>query len=458
MPAVSAKPTFALVAILVAAVLLLTGLAGTPLQKAMVVVPLAVGLWASGALPEWLSALIFLTLCMVGGVAPAGTVFAGFASSAVWLIFAGMVIGGAMAHTGLGDRLAARLTPLVAGSYTRSVLGTMAFGLAFCFVMPSAMGRMLLILPIVGALAGHLGHAPGSRGRTGIVLAGVLGTFLPAFTILPSNVPNNVFLGTVEALLGAPPTFATYLMLHFPVLGLGKLVFLAPMLLWRYREAPGAPVGEGPAAPKPLDPAQRRLAILLGLAFLLWASDSLHGITPAWVGMVVALVCLFPGSGLMGEKPLKVMGVEPLLYVAGIIGMGSVAHDNGLGAWVAEHVMALLPLDPDAPGRTFGVLAGVSAVTGLVVTLPGIPAVMTPLTDTLAQATGWTPWAVVMTQVVAFSTIILPYQAPPLVVAMQVGGLPRRDVVTMVGIIAVLSVTILWPLDYLWWSLLGWAR
>jgi hypothetical protein len=41
---------------------------------------------------------------------------------------------------------------------------------------------------------------------------------------------------------------------------------------------------------------------------------------------------------------------------------------------------------------------------------------------------------------------------------MQVGGLPRRDVVTMVGIIAVLSVTILWPLDYLWWSLLGWAR
>ncbi|WP_413205025.1 SLC13 family permease [Rhodospirillum sp. A1_3_36] len=457
MTAVSPKPTIALVAILTVAVVLLTGLVDAPLGKAMVVVPLAVGLWATAALPEWFSALAFFTLCMVGKVAAPDTVFAGFASSAIWLVFAGIVIGGAMAHTGLGDRMAARLVPLVSGSFRRSVVGTMLFGLSLTFMMPSAMGRVVLIIPIVTALAVHLGYTKGTKGHRGLVMAGVLGTFMPAFTVLPANVPNNVFLGTVEAMLGAPPTFATYLLLHFPVLGLGKLLLLAPLLILRYRDRPDPDQVAGLVAVPPLAGRERRLALLLALAFVLWATDGIHGITPAWVGMVVALFCLAPGSGLLPDKPLKSMSFEPLFYVAGIVGMGAVAHANGLGAWVAEHVLAVLPLEPDAPAQTFGVLSAVSVVTGLAVTLPGIPAVMTPLTDTLAAATGWSSWAVVMTQVVGYSTVLFPYQAPPLVVAIQVGQLPLREVAWFCAVIAALSILLLWPLDYLWWSLLGWT-
>ncbi|MCF8481904.1 MAG: anion permease [Rhodospirillum sp.] len=457
MTTVSTKPAIALAAILTMALILLTGLVDTPLAKAMVVVPLAVGLWATAALPEWFSALAFFTLCMVGKVAAPETVFAGFASSAIWLVFAGIVIGGAMAHTGLGDRMAARLVPLVGGSFTRSMVGTLLFGLSLTFFMPSAMGRVVLIIPIVTALAVHLGYAKGTKGHLGIIMAGVLGTFLPAFTILPANVPNNVFLGTVEAMLGVPPSYATYLVLHFPVLGLGKLLLLAPLLIRRYRDRPDPDCRAILETAPPLEGRERRLALLLVLAFVLWSTDGIHGITPAWVGMVVALCCLVPGSGLLPERPLKSMGFEPLFYVAGIVGMGAVAHANGLGAWVADHALAVLPLEPETPARTFGVLSAVSMVTGLAVTLPGIPAVMTPLTDHLATAAGWPPWAVVMTQVVGYSTVLFPYQAPPLVVAIQVGKLPLWDVAWFCAVMALLSVLLLWPLDYLWWRLLGWA-
>jgi hypothetical protein len=58
--------------------------------------------------------------------------------------------------------------------------------------------------------------------------------------------------------------------------------------------------------------------------------------------------------------------------------------------------------------------------------------------------------------VVGFSTVLLPYQAPPLVMALQVGDIPRRDVVRMCLATAALSAVLLWPLDFLWLSLLGW--
>lgn len=60
-----------------------------------------------------------------------------------------------------------------------------------------------------------------------------------------------------------------------------------------------------------------------------------------------------------------------------------------------------------------------------------------------------------MTQVIGFSTVLLPYQAPPLVVAIQSGGLPAKEVVRMCLITAAITIILLWPLDYLWWKALG---
>ncbi len=87
-------------------------------------------------------------------------------------------------------------------------------------------------------------------------------------------------------------------------------------------------------------------------------------------------------------------------------------------------------------------------------TLPGIPAVLTPLADLLSEATGLTREAVIMTQVIGFSTVLLPYQAPPLVVAMRL-DLRAADLARCTLALAVLTYVALVPLDYLWWRVLG---
>jgi len=457
--AMTLRQRLALVAILLTGTLLaLPALAGDAPLRAAAVALLAIGLWTTGWLPPWMTALVFFTLCMAGKLAPATVVFAGFASSAVWLVLAGAVLGEAMRQTGLGDRLAERLAPALTRSYPRAVAGTTLFAAAMAFVMPSSMGRVMLLLPILGSLADRLGYRPGSRGRHGLFLGGLFGTYLPATAVLPANIPNNVLAGAMESVLRTAPGYGSYFLLHFPLLGAVRLVILIALLAALYRDAPQARAASPQPDTTPATPAQRQLGIVLAAAVVLWSTDNWHGIPAAWTGMLAALWCLYPGSGLLSPKAFGSLRFEILFYVAGIVSLGAVASYSGLGARIAEAALAVLPLSPATPGLSFGLLGGLSALVGLAVTLPGVPPVMTPLAPALAAAVGWSPVAVAMTQVVGFSSVILPYQAPPLVVAIQSGAVPGRDVLRLCLLTAAITICALWPLDYWWWRALGVIR
>lgn len=82
-----------------------------------------IGLWATGAMPEHVTALLFMTLAVLLKVAPPGVAFAGFEATAMWLVFGGLIIGTVMQRTGLGERLAVAILPLFGASYTRALAG-----------------------------------------------------------------------------------------------------------------------------------------------------------------------------------------------------------------------------------------------------------------------------------------------------------------------------------------------
>ncbi len=62
-----------------------------------------------------------------------------------------------------------------------------------------------------------------------------------------------------------------------------------------------------------------------------------------------------------------------------------------------------------------------------------------------------------MLQVVIFSTVFLPYQSPPMMIGMQLGGASLRDGTRLCLPLASFTVLVLIPLDWLWWRLLGYA-
>ena len=415
---------------------------------------LTIGFWATGALPEHLTALLFFLIAIVTGLAPADVVFSGFASTALWLVFSGLVLAGAVDRAGVAAALASRLTARVGSRYWHLIAALVGLGSGLAFVVPSTMGRVLLLLPLVLGLADRLGYAEGSRGRAGMVVATMLSTFLVACAILPANVPNLVMVGAAEAVLGLPIRYGDYFVLHFPVLGAAKAALIVAVVAWLFHDRPVAT--DHAATPAAIGPDGTTLSVILLVTLALWATDSVHGVSPAWVGLAAALICLWPGVAIVPAATFtRQINLAPLFYVAGVLGVARLTDASGLGAAIST---ALLEVLPGAEAGDMGVFFSLSALAtaiGVVATMPGVPVALTPIATDVAGATGWSVEAVVMTQVMGFSTVVLPYQVPPLVVGAALAGLRLGDVARATLVLTAVTVVVLWPLAYLWWRALG---
>jgi len=442
---------------LAAAALALAAFAGgsdQPLLLSGALTLFAIGFYCTGVVPGYVTALLFFLLAMLLSVAPADVVFSGFRSPAFWLVFGGLIIGLAVKRTGLGNRAARALAVVLHGSYLRVVAGTVMMTVAVSFVMPSSLGRVVLLIPIVVALADELGYGPGRVGRTGMVAAAMLGIFLPAFTILPANIPNMIMLGAAETLYGIRLGYMDYLLIHFPVIGWGKVMGVIAVVAWLFRDT--APERPAKRDRTPMSTAEKRLAVLLALAVALWVSDSWHGISPAWIGLGTGLICLLPGIGVVSFRAFETeVDHTAAFYVAGIISLGAVVAHGGLGDWLGGYLLEGAGLAPGQGLANLYTLSATATLLGLATTLPGIPAVMTPLAGLLSDATGFSREAVVMSQVIGFSTVLLPYQAPPLVVAIRLGGVRSADIARCTLAIALYTFVLLLPLTYVWWQAIG---
>lgn len=435
------------------------------IMKAAALVVVTIGCWATVLLAEHLVALLFFLAAMVLGIAGAPVIFSGFASPAFWLVFGGLIIGAAVDRTGLGRRMARRLVSRFTGGYLSVLAGVVTVCLALGFVMPSTMGRLVLLLPIVVALAEQLGFGPGSRGRTGMVLATGFGSYLGPVAILPANVPNNVLIGAAQNFHDIQIRYFDYLLVHFPVLGLLKSALLVLVIWLLYRDTPirsqpapaeAASAPESDGIPDYWSTDEKRLAFLLALALVLWATDAIHHVSPAWVSLGAGLICLLPGVGLVPPQAFRdKVPINPLIYVAGILGVGALVAESGLGEALSRWVLAVFDLDPEQPARSFFVLSGLSMLLGTVSTMPGVPAILTPIAGDMAAASGLSIEAVMMTFVIGFSTVFFPYQVPPLIVLLQLGNIPARAAVATALSTAVVTVVVLVPLDYVWWRVIG---
>jgi di/tricarboxylate transporter len=421
----------------------------------LAIVLVTLGLWATALVPNYFASLLFFALVMVAGLYPATLVFSGFASTAVWLIVSGFVIGAAINATGLDARLARLIAPLLTPSYPRLVGGLMLTTMLLGFLMPSSVGRAVVMVPIGMALADRCGFAKGSNGRVGVAVILAIGCNMPSFAILPSNIPNMILAGAAETILGIHFTYADYLVLHYPVLGLVKAAITVALVLVLFPARIDAPAG-GMAAAAAADPRQTRVIAVLLVTLGFWMTDGLHGISSAWVGLAAALLLMAPRFGVVTPPAFRqAMDFGLLLFVAGALALGAVVNASGLGARLGALLISVLPLAPGHDAGNFLSLTLLSFVTGLFTTVPSAPAVLTPMAGDLARLTGYDINAVLMTQVVGFSTVLLPYQVGPLVVAMQLSGERLQWLAKATVALALISLVVLVPLDFVWWKLIG---
>lgn len=432
---------------------LVTGVQRVPWQMAGVVV-LFFGLFVTRAVPDHMAALILLFAAGAIVRLPLDIVFAGFHSNAAWIIFAGLLIGAGITETGLGGRVAHAVLRRTGSSYGSVIYSVFLSGALLIFLLPTAVGRIVLLVPIAVAIADKLGFEAGSRGRNGIVLAAVLGTMLPAYAVLPSILPNVVMLGTAQTLYGIEFSYVQYFVAIFPALAVPTLI-CAPWLLIRlFPAACGLHVVDNQDGVE--NERAATMSWILTGALALWATDFLHGIPPVWIALAAALACLAPRIGTIRSTPFnKCVHIGPWLLIASVVSLATMIEYSGLGAVAGRELIATLDLRPGADALNFAKVVGASTVAGVLTTSIASPAVMTSLAQTIASAAGWPIEAVLLAQVPTWFFIVLPYQTPIMVIGLAMGGVPVGAAARYLIRLAALGFAVATPLYFLWLRALG---
>lgn len=418
--------------------------------------------WSSGCVPPFLAGLIFFALVTTLGLISPSIVFAGFGSTAVWLIISGFIIGAAISKSGLGQKLATLISPYLTVSYPRLIAGLVFSAMLLGFIMPSSVGRAVVLIPIGMALADTVGLTKGSNGRIGIATALAISCNMPSFAILPANIPNMILAGSSETLFNLTFGYTEYLLLHFPVLGILKSLVVIWLVLRIFPDEIAVPAENEETNSESFASSQKdqkKVGILLAFTLLFWITDTIHGINPAWVGLVTAIILLLPKWGVVEPKAFNSsVDFATVIFVAGALGLGALVNESGIASAMGELFSHLLPADQSNAFLSFMALSVISTLTGLVATIPGVPTVLTPMAEGFAQVTGFSLPAVLMTQVIGFSTVLFPYQVGPLVVAMQLSNEPLSKLLKITLPLTAITVFFLMPLDFLWWQLLGWIN
>ncbi len=451
-PWVRLTPILAVVALLAVA----PGWAGgSPgLTRAGILVAFAIGLWATGLLAPPITSLLFFVLAAAFGIAPSAVIFSGFTAPAWWLVFGGAITTMAVERTSLARHLSALLHGGLITSYRMALTATAVMALSMAFFLPSSTTRVLFLLPVVLGFADRLGFAPGRTGRSGLVMTAVSVTVLPAAAILPANISNLVMVGAADTLYGIKVTYGSWFLLHFPVLGVLKTLMLIEVACRLFPEPGPLPVSTGERL-APMSADERAVAWILLLSLVLFMTDAVHGISPAWVALAAGIVCLLPGIGVLPVQSLSEMNLGMLVYMAGIFGVGAVIAASGLGSALSTALLRFSGIVPGHDALNLAIIAAIGAVIGLVTTLVGLPVVLAPLAGDFAHASGLPVLTVLMLQVVLFSTVFLPYQNFLMVIGMQYGGVSLKAGTRFCLVQAAVTVILLCPLDYLWWRFLG---
>lgn len=317
---------------------------GMDARITVMVFALATALWIGGRIDDTYVALGAGLALIATGVIDSETLFRALGNETIWLLICAFVLAAAVTRTGLALRAAVFLVS-GAGSVRQLVHLTTAALVVSAFAVPATSGRAALAMPVFLALA----RALGERRRLVVMLALLFPTVI-LLSAVATLIGAGAHLITVSVLLEATGTeigFTRWLLLGFP-LALVSAHLAAEVVLWtttrradrrepiaitvrdlqRYQET---------AVTGPLTTDQSRCLALLVTVVALWCSEPLHGLSPAIVALIGAVVVASPALGMVTLKEaLQTVPWSLLLFMAATMAMGVALMQSGAAAWLAS--------------------------------------------------------------------------------------------------------------------------
>jgi len=216
----------------------------------------------------------------------------------------------------------------VGNTYSRLLLGIILSDFLLTFLIPSGIARVVIMAAVALGLMEAFDLGPGSNVGRGmfLILTYTAGLFDKMIIAGAASITPRGWIekaGHVEVL------YSRWFLAYLP-LNIITILVAWRLTLWLYPpEKPALPGGtrhllEELKKMGRWSTAEKKSAILLSLAVVLWLTDFLHHISPALIGLGVGLLAVVPRVGVLDGEDLKRVNYLPVFFVAAAVSMGKV--------------------------------------------------------------------------------------------------------------------------------------
>jgi sodium-dependent dicarboxylate transporter 2/3/5 len=396
-------------------------------RAVLLLLMLAIGLWATEAVPPFavglfiIGYLVFalgtpLLLADPRDVAPYVNTWS---SEVIWLMLGGFVLAEGMARTGLDRDLLARAIRRAGTRPDRVLLAIMlASALGSMFISNTSTTVLLVgaLLPLVRRLG------PSEPFGRGLLIAIPTAASLGGMGTIIGSAPNAIAVG-VAAEYGRTVDFIEWMFLGVPI----SLVLVVGAWFFITRRYPATirsvdlDLGEGEAA-EPSDRRNRAVVAAVGLVTVgMWMTTPLHGIHAAAISLIPIVVLTM--TQVIDARGIRGLPWDTLMLVAGGLSLGAAVVDTGLAERLASGLEFLTGF-----GHVLPIYVGLALITVVVSNfMSNTATVSLMLPIAVAMMPGREIETCLILGLSAACALLLPVSTPPNAVAYATGEVRSRD-------------------------------
>lgn len=426
-------------------------------QQALAVTVFTVIWWIFGIThPAYTTLLMFLGYILFGLASPE-VVFRLATTPLMWLMICAFLIATAVTKSGLANRVAYYFMTRYANSYTRIIILAYVLGFVLSFLIPQPFPRTLLIMALVAQIIKRSGA--NKRDSASLGMAVFVSATATSMILLTGDAMLNV---AAVAFSGVDVGWLQWA-LYMAVPGICASVLMLALHLLMFKQTGTLKIDQEVLIQEeknlgPLNRNEKITIVWIFIALLLWATDFLHHINPAWIAAAVVVGLSLPKIGdILGPEDISTGVAWPIvIFVIGALAIGTVGQETGMSDWLAR--MALPEKPPENP-YSFAAMVGI-ATMGIHMVLGSALACMSIVSPPLVQyaaAAGWNP---IFPALLVYTAVeihyLLPFQHVTILLGEgKTGGYGNSETIRYGIPLTLVTLFIMIVVEVTWWKIVG---
>ena len=417
-----------------------------PAIKCLIVLAIVALLFITELIPLAITAMSGAIVCGLLGFIPAKQVFSGLSNSTV-VLFAGMfVVGAAMFHTGLAQKIGISIVRFSGTSENSLMFGIMIVGAGLSSVLSNT-GTAACLMPVVLGICAAA-KIPASRQLMPLAYAAGVGGIIT----LVGTPPNIIVSGALTSFGYEPFSFFEFAWIGIPltVVAIAYMMFIGKYLLPKAELDADQEIEQEIEAASTSSTKQIISGVILALVIITMAVG-IPGVSLEIAAITGALVCVLTGCLTEKQAYASIDWVTIFLF-AGMMPVSTAMDKTGAGKLIAEWTVGLMGGTP-SPLVVTAVLFILSCALTQFMSNTASAALLCPIGVAISKQLGADPKAVLMAIAVAAScAFATPVGTPPCTLVLGPGGYKFMDyvkvgvpLVILCFIVSIIVIPMVWP-------------